>query len=397
MKVFISYCTSDGLEFAINLKQVLEADGHSPFIYQHDVPRGSLVWDAIGKAIRESDATIILTTPETSNSFGQQVEYNASLNHKIPTFAFAMEGSTIYDILYAFRFEKFTKDNFSSKCKKISSDLPIMISQYSSLEKELIDEIPARFPEQRIETISTFNERTEGLDKDLVGECEKAIMTGYLNSTIIREITSILEYHSESDNGEPFFQIGKRFRVPKSWFTTEKNVNSRPFFSSIGQGIALGERNFFRHHLLKQMKENVKVYATELDFGFINKETLRLKEEGFNPNILLAPIDCYVEIMKSQLKSFEWAQGKTYYRTDHQTRLMVFWSNKYVNLEEFIIMDSNAGIWSIKPDLETSRVLTARIGNSRLYPDEVEVLVKTVAKYEIVKPEGISIIRAKGI
>lgn len=393
-KIFISYCSADGLDLALRFKEILVTHGYDVFLYKHDVKLGQLVWDKIGKAIKDADAMIVLTTPKTHQSFGQRLEYNASLNHTRPTFAFPRKDTSPFDILYAFRFESFDDSDFDRKCEKLSRDLPDAIESYEEIARPLLETPSTPFGRDVAKPVGAFKDRTMGLDIAEVRKYEEAMLDGYLKSTIVRDISSVAEYNPSSDDGEPFFQIAKQFRTPKSWFTTEKDVDSTPFFNSIGEGTALGERNFLRSEILKQLAGKPNAFISNIpSFDRIIGEALNMAGNGLNPNVLLVPVDQYVKFVGHFRRRISWEQPYPYLDVNSETRLRIVWSNKYAQLEEFIMYHSNASVWTVKPDPETGRAFAGRISNIDLYPDEVRVLAKTVAKYKILRTEAFRILK----
>lgn len=123
-----------------------------------------------------------------------------------------------------------------------------------------------------------------------------------------------------------------------------------------------------------------------------------LKNEGFSPNAMLAPLDMYVEYIQRWLaedpRSIQWVGQPRETLVVDGSRLSIFWSNNYVRFNDFAILASATGEWVIKPDPETGKALRVRISRSSLYPEtRVEVIAKTVVHYELESPNGIRVLK----
>jgi hypothetical protein len=65
----------------------------------------------------------------------------------------------------------------------------------------------------------------------------------------------------------------------------------------------------------------------------------------------------------------------------------LIFSSRYRPLKEIIVYKYNAVRWHIKYDTEFG-ALSIKLGNSRLYPDKVELFASTTVRCEI-EPEGV--------
>ncbi len=386
--VFLSYCDDEGLDYALRLQKILQSKGHSTFVAKPSDNPGNLGWSEIGKEIVKRDAMIVITTDCTYESLSQKIEYNLAINTAKPFFAFVLGDSKIPEILMAPNYVRFMDEDFDDKGNGLSPKIEELVKQ----RKKIVEQ-PSK------ETTITYVQTSEGLYEEAVEKYKQTMIKTYLQYAVVRHICRIGEFDPKNDDGKPFFQVPLKTRLPKEWFTEEdySRVDSSMVFYRFGQEIAWEERNFFRGQLLEQVGKKIATSKDDISFDFIKSHATDMRKKGFAPDVLLAPIDYYVQMgnwfdKDRNAPCLDWTQRPERLTINNEISLKIYWSNNYAPLYEFILMDSNMGIWYVKPDPETGMAITVQIGISKLYPDEVEVLCKTVAKYTLSNPESVRII-----
>lgn len=392
--IFISYCGKEGLEYGRKLKEILESR-HSVFLQEPQKDYGLHGWTVIGDEIKKRDVMIVITTDCTTSSRKQNLEFNLAINKDAFIFAFVLDNATIPAILEGPNYKRTNGENFETSAEEISSTLDESLDKYNKMFAKA--SIPstvmnAKFPTDR-------NKKYEGLKQDVVEKYRQVMIDNYLQAAIIREICAVSKFDEKNDDGRPFFQTGIWKRVPLEWFTEEgsSNADASLVFYRYGQAVAFGERDMFHDLLLEQTSVEGKVSRSEFNFEFVKSHVADMRAKGAEADVLLAPIDCYVQMANwinkdTNKSSIDWTQKPPQLTIDNEISLRLYWSNKYAPLKEVILMDSDAGIWYLKPDLETGMAITADIGRSELYPDEVRVECKTVAKYKLRTPEAVKIL-----
>jgi hypothetical protein len=104
-----------------------------------------------------------------------------------------------------------------------------------------------------------------------------------------------------------------------------------------------------------------------------------------------------VPFLKKQYSNLRWgSHPREVLIGPNGTTLRIFWSSKTRPLERFVIFDSAAGVWKVRPDPESGHRLTVAIGEPEEYPDSVVWLVQTVVKYEITNASAFRSILLEG-
>lgn len=152
MRVFISYSSKDGKDYAKRLYDVLKERGHTPFFDDHDISTGRNIWEGIEKELlNEKSNPLFVITPSSMESKGQKKEYNYSnLSYKEPV-TFIEEGVNTEEIFKVYPYLKTTKpqyfsnSTFESQSDELSKQL-VKLQDYKDLVKsqETISLIPRK-------------------------------------------------------------------------------------------------------------------------------------------------------------------------------------------------------------------------------------------------------------
>jgi hypothetical protein len=402
-RVFISYASKDGLQHATKLKECFKGRGVDAFLEKHDVPLATPQWIRIGEEIKQRNMFVLIGTPAAYNSYGVKLEVSAAINHRKPVVTLKFNNSEIFAILYAPKFDHFENDaDLQQLCEKITAQFDYIVEEHRRVLLEAEEEAKkqAQGRPQRFLTTGESTEpkeNLEGLNHLQVEKVRASIMSSYESTTVIPSLAGVRSYNSNQDKGKEFSQIYVAFFHPVEDF---KRENITVDFFQVGLSVTSGERNFINKEIFNRgpFKE---ISRTAVTVKAIRQMVSELKKEGFTPNVILAPVNLYVECLENWLKeepgSLEWdTSSRETFVFDDFTKLRIFWSNNYVKFSDFAILDSACGEWVVKPDAQTGRPLTVRISRSTLYPEtRVEVVAKTIVNYQLRRTRGIRILRLK--
>jgi len=166
----------------------------------------------------------------------------------------------------------------------------------------------------------------------------------------------------------------------------------------MGWGVAFGERTY----MFEVLKSNVPFIAGtasngESDFEPVIRAIETLAEAGYAPDILCAPISLMVEFIEAFGEEMRWgSHPRATLITPQGRELRVFWSNKFVTLDRFIVFDSAYSLWKVKPDPDTGHRLSVAIGELPEEPGAVAWLAETVARYELMDRDAFLAVPATG-
>ncbi|MBU4341002.1 MAG: hypothetical protein KJ928_00215 [Candidatus Altiarchaeota archaeon] len=240
-------------------------------------------------------------------------------------------------------------------------------------------------------------------DPKKIKKCREKIIEGYNGASKIGDIIQLRKFDEEQDSEVEFRQIGYRPLTPKDCFIESAHVSCDLLWSENGRIIADGEIN----SLIKQISEDKEIKRYKLD----DRDTERiyektvtavndLKKHGFSQLGILMSSELISDFGgknsrdKSKLfQKISWRDGYTYLKIDEEMILKLF---PIAGLSEsIIILDKTAGIWIFKPDENTGERLQIEIGEYEEDKTKVDVLVKTVVNFHIVKAGGARILEPK--
>jgi hypothetical protein len=227
----------------------------------------------------------------------------------------------------------------------------------------------------------------DGLNKAELEKCRQALLKGYLGSTIVSEICSIVERKMEMTPEEKFVYLFIRTIFPKKWFVGTPEVENSFLFSEFGREIANREVFHLQEQLLLSKEEKINLTT------FSYKELMEnLKKYDFKPDVLFVPIEHFVEINNWFNEKGEFIPRFEPTTSDKKIRQSLYlnkemnpqvvFSNIYRPLIDVIAFKKTAVKWHIKCDSEFG-ALSIRLGNSKLWLDKVELLATTTIKCEV--------------
>jgi hypothetical protein len=162
----------------------------------------------------------------------------------------------------------------------------------------------------------------------------------------------------------------------------------------LGASVALGERNRLRD-IWSQQIETIK-FPRERFTGEGFAEVVRELSTRMKPSALMVPIDKYVEIaswIRGGVGAIRWGRHGDYLLSDEGKELKMYWSNMYAPLDYFVLVDSSATRWVVKPDSKTGGRLTAMFVENVKDSAKVDFYVKTVVSSELIHPERIKLFK----
>lgn len=395
-KVFISYCGRDGIEFAKKAKEFLEVAGHLTYFYQHDRVEAVDVWLSISSEIDASDAVLFIVTPSTETSLGQRHEAGYCMGYGRAPLILKHEGAREMRHFVGISRRTFTPATFEAEAKKVIENIERSIEAHRT-------QMPITEESSEI-TYTTHEEAAEdGLDKEIVKKYSDVLENAYFNTTVISKFSNTRSFDQKADEGRSFLQIYWSGNVPKEWFKKEGDVVYESTFviGDIGSAVSNGEINMYRKLLLEALKKAKRGFYTvpekKISPALLRRHVIDMKRQGFNPSVLLAPINHMKDMMhwtdgKTNKSLINWGGKEEKLVIDGDTSLLLYFSRKVTPFDEFIIIDPKASVWIIKPDAVTGKAITYHIRENELYPQKAQILIKTVATIELKSSEGIRVI-----
>jgi hypothetical protein len=379
------------------LHSILSSRGHDPYLIDHEICVGDIIWDEIANEILTRKLTIFVITRSSQESEGQKQEYDLAVARYRKRFAFAEENSweiveTRFPFLTPPKGISFNDKDFEQKCEAISAQL------VKAQEKE--NEIQ----ETRIETEQPSFKKLDdsGLDKSEVEKCLSNLLSSYQEQTVIPE-AFVVKRVDEINND--FVHIGFNYRLPREWFLTydeTKTVYANEFmFQEFGRDITLGERDRLVTVVMKT--PNIRISEgpdkPEVFLEQIKEAMSTLNKLGHRPKILFPSIPHYLTMY--QFKGDACVKYSNVIPTP-VLRASLHVEGAELKLieplgqipKETILFGDDAVIWYVKRYKDTG-ALYADLGNDILYPKKyVDVLALTTVKCEI-NPDGVFILKRK--
>jgi len=390
MRVFISYSSKDGKEYAKKLYTILNEHGHDPFLIDHDAFAGQSIWDVIANELNR-DLVIFLITPSSSESKGQKQEYDmvvARYGKRMPFFhesAWKVVTQN-FPLLEPYKGIVFNESNFEERCEDLAVQLVRLQDREGLIEKREFEE--------------DFFLSQEGLDLNEIEKCIESLNDSFQRETIIPEIANTRVYVEKSSSIK-FVFIGFNYRLPREWFIPNSPVAlvNDPMFREFGRQIALGEQKYLHDQILG----SEKIEAIEVSFSptGILEAVKRIRDKGFEPNVIFLPMKQWMEMHKWMRKQeaaisysniFPRPRLDASLKVDGSTLKIVPPIGDIV--KETILISNQSIIWHVKKHQKYG-ALHITFGNDSLYPKRyVQLLAGTKVNCEV-NPQGIRILKFK--
>jgi len=338
---------------------------------------------------------IVLTMACTKNNVNQTNEYKRALLEGVQVESFAQHGVEIPEDLKGRNVGYFEQSSFEQDCNKLIADLKAeeMVRQRVKKEQEyhsvLVEKKEQEYRSNVLEKLITLTrKKTEGLPLEKVKESRKMIVDNYLKRTIIRRIATIGCTFEEDLEGQYIW-----LHDDVEQFKREE-VDYRIICSQIAEEITAGEHRYLTKLIVDNTTSMNTLSASDIsrpDFSVLEREIAALFSRGHNPNVMLAPIEEMSTFIEFYYDKINWQFGdREQLVLEGRPPITIFWSNVKVPMKEFIILDTKALRWSVRPDEEDGALATA-VGVSPLYRDKIAFFAYTLYKVEMLAPEAISI------
>jgi len=204
----------------------------------------------------------------------------------------------------------------------------------------------------------------------------------YNQKSVVPYLTTVRE---ETNSSAPnFIKIGRRFKIPREYLEEDHIIIVYPF----ARFVELSEYQYIIDILRKT--STVKACSdAKPTIELIDRAIARIWNTTI-PNYIIIPIAFYVDLhmvsRSSNIPIIHYEGRNAFYRYRNR-RLRVFWSNKYISLNEIIIGSSGDSQWLFKPADGGSRMTV------KFFTEDAEnlmLLVKTVFRFIPPQPERLS-------
>lgn len=389
-KIFISYATEDGLDRAMEAKDILEAAGQKIWIWMQDRTLGAPTWREIVKCIADdTELVLFICTASSINSHGQKLEAEYALNNRKKIFTIALDKAIVPPELTAYNYDKCKSNQFIAKCKALAGNLDKVMEKIINLDETLNSEQKPMAVPNLNKYIQDLNARVNSLHQDRVQECKEAMWTSYNEFTLPRQVTNITqELNLTSSN----FVTIRLWAILGLRDFNDSSFHWGSYFSDAGRELANGERRYLQRTIIEQVKaDSATISRSKPQFEILTNRIQNLGNKGYGPYSLLFPVQLSVDFHKFYNSQINW-NARPPLLSIGAIQLKLFHSHKYAPLSDFILLSSRAGTWRIIPDKVTGRAITVALGQSQLYDDKVEYGVETTVSYEVNYPEAFCII-----
>jgi len=387
MKIFISYSSKDGKDFAGKLHEIMHKHGHDPFLVDHDTLKGEKLWSTISTECLNRDRSIFVLTPSSLESKGQQQEYDLITSFYIKRLALIhskCNSDTIfakYPFLKPYLAAPFDDSTFESDFAQLAVDLVKLQDQ-----------------EGAVTTRSSQDEgypklSQEGLDESEIKNCIRNLNESFQMETVIPEICRTRAHDEKSSLS--FATIGVAHRLPVEWFKTDRGPILNDFlFRDFGRSIALGERAYLHENVIK----NGKIHRGKFSPEGILEAVACIQDGGFHADIIFPQQDCWMAMHHwHDGAHLEYSSALAPSRP-HLNASLVLDKTRLGMLsplgnvpDKTIIFSSRAITWHAKMDPEQGAILVV-LGRDRLYPMRyAELIAQTRVNIEM-HPEGFFIL-----
>jgi hypothetical protein len=387
MRVFISYSSKDGIDYAKTLHHILTKNGHDTYLIDHEIRASQTIWDEITKEIAARELVVFVITESSQYSRGQKQEYDFAVYKYKKHVALVREDvwksgtiEKVYPLLFPQEGLTFSDKDLESKCETLSSQLVRLLDKERAVQETEIE------GGQSFEKLSV-----EGLDSDEIKKCVDDLSDSYQRQTIVPNMFSLKELRLVDKD---MVRIGFSYMIPREWFLPHEKMEveySNEFiFREFGREIALGERRYISQKII----ESKGINSVEGDlssvksFAEILKQTSSMiKEKKLTPKVIFPTIPDYMKMMR--LGSGSIIKYKDVYPSPvFSSQLLgdgtdIRLIEPLGNFPSFtIILTDNAATWHLKR-YPKHGALYIDLGNDRFYPKRsVQVVAFTAFKLE---------------
>lgn len=217
--------------------------------------------------------------------------------------------------------------------------------------------------------------------KEVIEKYTKDILDYYYKSSRVQFLTTVKKVNEIT---EPKY-IGHKIQLKPDLF--EPNVYYE--FSRLIQGMQMAEFQKIIDELNK--KKNHYVKHNKLPNKEIIDSAIDKIDTYSNPDFMIVPIAFFTDMHKWGMPIESKYHILTYKNHHPQydylgNKILILWSNKFINLNNIIIGRKEDSEWQYIPDKQTNNRLTVR------FQEDYTLFLQTIFKYIPPHPEEISII-----
>jgi len=227
------------------------------------------------------------------------------------------------------------------------------------------------------------------LDQDKIRRCTNRLKENYIQSSIITKVIETIDFDENQHQHLDFLKLGVWTYVPKEWFI-RPDVYPDLVFAEFGRNIAIGEEKYLIEQILNT-KETKRKTLAEVNYQNVVEA---LKEVGnLSDLVMFAPINHFVKMHIEWMKETDSLVIRGNELIIESNHIPLFWSSKYVDFNDFIVVRKSFGRWIAKPSI-SERLLIDMIESSER-PDQMEVKAQTIFHLDILQPSQILILKSQ--
>jgi len=233
----------------------------------------------------------------------------------------------------------------------------------------------------RDEQIAAIRRRKDGLDSDRLETYYPEITEAYESESIVDRLAQVVEEHDRTPSD---YRVLTNSEARNLRQFNDNSYRWEYFCKQLGRSVAIGERRYIFEELQRVPLTGAAISLGRPQFDEILVAASQLSAEGYNPDVLCAPIGLSVPFHLDSKLKVDWTnrEGKLVV-TPGGPALSIYWSSRLAPLDRFVILDSSKTRWRVKLDAISSHRLTVAIGKPEAPPGSVMFLAETVAKFEI--------------
>ena len=232
--------------------------------------------------------------------------------------------------------------------------------------------------------IATIRKSAVGLGPARLKECYSNIRSGYESESSVRQLGNVAEELDRSPSGFRVLHMSETRRLSEF---NDIAVHWDMYCTQLGRSVAFAERRYALEVLNELEASETAIDASAPNFTAILAAITDLRSRGYTPDTVCAPTALFVPFTGDPRLTIDWnASPREMLVVPGGPPLRLFWSVRGDPLDGFVVFDSSAVRWTVKPDPETGSRLTVAIGVPETQPNAVRFLAETVVKCEVQEP-----------
>lgn len=224
------------------------------------------------------------------------------------------------------------------------------------------------------------------LKQDRISKCISLLKKSYFESSIITKVIETLDFNETQHQNLDFLKFGIWTYVPKEWFIRDDVIPDFVFIE-FGRNIAIGEKKY----LIKKILNSNARQKSLTEANYQNIATAIMEMGDLSDIIIFAPIDHYVKMHIDWTKEANALVVEENELIVKSHRIPLFWSSKYVDFKDFIIVRRSFGRWIAKPSVRDR--LSVEMLQSSEKPDQMELKAQTLFHLDVIDPSQILILK----